>query len=77
MAERRDRTPVKLCDICNRRMSYLASLPVGAPFPLQRAYKCLRCNFATVVACEATAVDKPSISTLAVELPETKAPLRP
>jgi hypothetical protein len=70
MADRPDRAPVKLCDICNRRMSFLASLPVGAPFPIQRAYKCLRCNFATVVACEAAAVGKPSIATLAIELPQ-------
>lgn len=69
MADRRDRAPVKLCDICNRRMSFLASLPVGAPLPLQRAYKCLRCNFATVVACEAAPMGKPSIATLAAELP--------
>jgi hypothetical protein len=68
MADRRNRAPVKLCDICNRRMSHLASLPVGAPFPLQRVYKCLRCNFATAVACEAAPIGKPPISTLAVEL---------
>jgi hypothetical protein len=69
MADRRDRAPLKLCDICNRRMRYLASLPVGAPFPLQRAYKCLRCNFATVVACEAGPIGKSSISPFAIELP--------
>jgi hypothetical protein len=69
MADRRNRAPVKLCDICNRRMSFLASLPVGAPLALQRAYKCLHCNFATTVACKAAPIGKPSISTLAVELP--------
>lgn len=68
MADRRDRTPVKLCDICNRRMSFLASLPVGAPLPLQRVYKCLHCNFATTVACKAAPIGKAAISTLAVEL---------
>ena len=68
MADRRDRAPVQLCDICNRRMSFLASLPVGAPLPLQRVYKCLHCNFATTVTCKAAPIGKPPISTLAVEL---------
>jgi hypothetical protein len=44
MADRRNRAPVKLCDICNRRMSFLASLPVGAPLALQRAYHCPLCH---------------------------------
>jgi hypothetical protein len=68
MADRRDRAPVQLCDICNRRMSFLASLPVGAPLPLQRVYKCLHCNFATTVACKAAPMGKPPLSPLAVEL---------
>jgi hypothetical protein len=68
MADRRERAPVKLCDICHRRMTHLASLPEGEPFPSQHVYKCVHCKFATAVASETAPVDKPPISTLAVEL---------